>query len=109
MDLSIPYDAAARLAYEKAGSKGNYEDFKANYEKEAVAQVIAKKKARDSPGSATPSPAPSTMDLSIPYDAAARLAYEKAGSKGNYEEFKAKYEKEAVAQVIAKKKARDSA
>jgi hypothetical protein len=44
-----------------------------------------------------------TVDLSIPYDAAARLAYEAAGSKGDYAAFKAKYEADAVADVIAKK------
>ncbi|KAL7559773.1 hypothetical protein ACA910_003333 [Epithemia clementina (nom. ined.)] len=45
-----------------------------------------------------------TVDLSIPYDAAARLAYEKAGSPGDYETFKAKYEADAIAEVKAKQK-----
>lgn len=44
VDLSIPYDAAARLAYEKAGSKGDYAAFKADYEKKAVEEVKAKQK-----------------------------------------------------------------
>lgn len=43
-DLSIPYDAAARLAYEKAGSPGDYASFKAKYEADAVAEVKAKQK-----------------------------------------------------------------
>jgi hypothetical protein len=54
-----------------------------------------------------PAPAPvvvlETVDLSIPYDAAARLAYDKAGQPGDYEAFKTKYETDAVADVKAKK------
>ena len=60
---------------------------------------------------AAPAPAPAatsdaTPDLSIPYDAAARLSFEKAGSPGDYAAFKAKFEADAVADVIAKQKAR---
>jgi hypothetical protein len=44
-DVSIPYDAAARLAYTKAGSNGDFAAFKADYEKEAIAMVTAKKAA----------------------------------------------------------------
>lgn len=51
---------------------------------------------------ASPAASSSSVDVSIPYDAAARLAYEKAGSKGDYGEFKAKYEADAVADVKAK-------
>ena len=46
-DVSIPYDAAARLAYENSGMGGDYSTFKAKYEADAVADVIVKKKARD--------------------------------------------------------------
>ena len=60
-DVSIPYDAAARLAYDEwrvTYSKGDfdqdrYENFKANYEAISVANVSAKKKARDE-GTETP-------------------------------------------------------
>jgi hypothetical protein len=45
-----------------------------------------------------------TVDLSIPYDAAARLAYEQAGSPGDYIAFKEKYEADAVTAVKAKRK-----
>jgi hypothetical protein len=48
-------------------------------------------------------------DVSIPYDAAAKLAYEAAGSEGDYEEYKTKFEADAVAEVVAKKEARESA
>ena len=41
-DISIPYDAAAKLAYEKAGSPGDYAAFKTKYEADAVAAVKAK-------------------------------------------------------------------
>jgi hypothetical protein len=46
-DISIPYDAPARFAYESSGMKVDYATFKASYEADAVADVIAKKKARD--------------------------------------------------------------
>ena len=66
--------------------------------------------------SSTPAPAPAPVpapapaatstadDISIPYDAAARLAYEKAGSPGDYSAFKAKYEADAIAMVKSKQK-----
>jgi hypothetical protein len=50
------------------------------------------------------SEAPSTMDLSIPYDAAARLAYDKSDKSVTYDDFKRKYEADAVADVKAKQK-----
>jgi hypothetical protein len=54
-DVSIPYDAAARLAYDEWRAKYGkgefdpvrYEAFKANYETITVANISAKKKARD--------------------------------------------------------------
>jgi len=47
--LAVPYDAAARLAYESDPNKSSlsFEDFKQKYEEESIALVIAKKKARD--------------------------------------------------------------
>ncbi|KAL3793133.1 hypothetical protein HJC23_005635 [Cyclotella cryptica] len=54
-DVSIEYDAAARLAYKdwcakfgKDASESKFETFKANYETVTVANVSAAKKARDS-------------------------------------------------------------
>jgi len=54
-DVSIPYDAAARLAYDEWRAQYNkgdfdpkrYETFKTNYETITVANVAAKKKARE--------------------------------------------------------------
>jgi hypothetical protein len=43
-DLSVPYDAAARLAYEKTDKSMAYADFKTKYEADAVKDVIAKRK-----------------------------------------------------------------
>ena len=53
---------------------------------------------------AAPASTSSTNDVSIPYDAAAKMAYEAAGSPGDYAAFKTKYEADAVADVIAKQK-----
>lgn len=51
IDVSIPYDAAARLAYDEfvaSGKEGtDYETFKTAYENLAVAQVTLKKAERE--------------------------------------------------------------
>lgn len=55
VDISVPYDSAARLAYDQwrdQFAKGDFDDsrygnFKANYEQITVANVVAKKVARD--------------------------------------------------------------
>lgn len=62
------------------------------------------------PAPAPAPPAPAAVDLSIPYDAAARLAFTKTKGSDNfdgpeYAKFKAEYEAKAVEDVIAKKKA----
>lgn len=44
VDVSIPYDAAARLAYEEAGQPGSFDSFNTKYLKQAVADVKAKQK-----------------------------------------------------------------
>ena len=62
-----------------------------------------------------PPPEPVKIDISIPYDAAAMLAYrEKLGisesdaiDRSDYETFKALYEEATVADVIVKKKQRE--
>jgi hypothetical protein len=58
VDVSIPYDAAARLEYDQwraTFDKGDFKDdryatFKANYEAISVSNVSAKKKAREEGG-----------------------------------------------------------
>lgn len=47
VDISIPYDAPARNAYEASGKKGDFKAFKADYEAAAVAGVISKKEAKE--------------------------------------------------------------
>ena len=62
-----------------------------------------------------PDPEPEKVDLSIPYDAAARLAYDQWRTfhemgdfdDDSYASFKSKYETMTVANVIAKKMERD--
>eukprot|EP00548_Thalassiothrix_antarctica_P005221 CAMPEP_0194142870 /NCGR_PEP_ID=MMETSP0152-20130528/12074_1 /TAXON_ID=1049557 /ORGANISM="Thalassiothrix antarctica, Strain L6-D1" /LENGTH=132 /DNA_ID=CAMNT_0038841987 /DNA_START=92 /DNA_END=490 /DNA_ORIENTATION=- len=53
---------------------------------------------------------PSSVDLSIPYDAAARNAFDADENSGDdFEAFKAKFEKEAIDLVTSKQAARASA
>jgi hypothetical protein len=110
-DLSIPYDAAARLAYDGSDMSLPYDEFKAKYEADTVAMVKAKQPKKEKPAPAASAAAASVeaatageaVDLSIPYDAAARLAYEASDKSLSYEDFKPVYEAEAVAQVISKR------
>ena len=66
-DVTVPYDAAARLAYEqwtksynKQYDPARYETFRTNYEALAVANVKAAKAAREAGGDAEP---PKKLDL----------------------------------------------
>lgn len=105
VDLSVPYDAAAKLAYEKTDQSMAYEDFKKQYEQQAVADVIAKKAPKKTKAAAKKKKVEaSTVDLAVPYHAAAMLAYEKSDKSMKYEDFQQKYEADAVADVIAKQK-----
>jgi len=115
--------------------KGDFDDdrydaFKANYEVLTVANVIAAKEARESGESRErleldefadtvgiiSVTEPVNVDLSIEYDAAAKLAYNQwreQYQKGDfdddrYDAFKANYEVLTVANVIAAKEARES-
>jgi hypothetical protein len=98
IDVSIPYDAPARLAYEASDKSMSYADFKQKYEDDAVADIISKKA-----GAEKKEPVAVTIDISIPYDAAAALAYEASDKSMAYADFKVQYEAEAVAHVISKK------
>ncbi|CAB9527330.1 DnaJ domain [Seminavis robusta] len=100
VDISVPYDAAAKNAYEAAGSSGDYAAFKEKFEADAVADVIAKNAP---PAEEEPEPEP-VVDISVPYDAAAKLAYDAAGGSGDFAAFKEKFEADAVADVVAKQK-----
>eukprot|EP00980_Cylindrotheca_fusiformis_P011128 scaffold2557_cov121-Cylindrotheca_fusiformis.AAC.11 len=69
--------------------------------------------AADTPTKAAPAkeePEPEPIDVSIPYNAAARLAFAKAKlPESKFEEFEKLYVKKAVADVTAKKMAREVA
>jgi hypothetical protein len=47
IDVTIPYDAASRLAFRQAKLSKDYEEFKQLYESKSVAEVIVKKKQRE--------------------------------------------------------------
>lgn len=49
VDVSVPYDAAAKLAYEASAKNMPYSEFKSKYEADAVAQVKSKQGMRDEP------------------------------------------------------------
>jgi len=109
IDLSIPYDAAAKLADEASDKSIEYAAFKAKYESDVVEDVIAKSSKTVEKVSETIKSDEKTtenestgIDLSIPYDAAAKLAYESSDKSMEYVAFKVKYESNGVAEVIAK-------
>lgn len=114
-DVAIPYDAAARLAYDEycaGGKEADFEAFKLKYEQMTVADIKAKQIERE----LFPETQKVGPDLSIPYDAAAKLAYEqwldangKWGNEAEYEKFKSKYEEKSVAQATYKKLEREMA
>ena len=80
-----------------------------------AAPKLVSSSASDGNVADNPPPEPVTIDISIPYDAAAMLAYrEKLGisesdaiDRNDYEKFKALYEEATVADVIVKKKQRE--
>eukprot|EP00586_Coscinodiscus_wailesii_P005169 CAMPEP_0172479770 /NCGR_PEP_ID=MMETSP1066-20121228/4576_1 /TAXON_ID=671091 /ORGANISM="Coscinodiscus wailesii, Strain CCMP2513" /LENGTH=209 /DNA_ID=CAMNT_0013240533 /DNA_START=40 /DNA_END=669 /DNA_ORIENTATION=- len=113
IDVSIPYDAAARLAYSEFLSTNSdttmtFETFQPLYLSMTSAEMAAKsasmKMAALKNGKAEDAP------LGIPYDAAARLAYDEwrvANQKGEFDEegfeaFKPLYESLASAEVTSK-------
>jgi hypothetical protein len=86
IDISIPYDAPAMLAYEASDKSMAFDDFKAKYLADAVALVKSKQ----------------PIDISIPYDAAAKLAYEASDKSMAFDDFKVKYLADAVELVKSK-------
>lgn len=93
IDISVPYDATVRLAYEASDESTPYEEFKVKYLADAVADVVAKK----------------PVDLSVPYEATIQLAFEASDRSMPYEDFKPKYLADAVADVVAKQSGDQSA
>jgi hypothetical protein len=132
IDISIPYDAAAKLAYEASDKSMTYGDFKVKYEADSIELVKSKQStsseveealAMNSPPKdseafqrkllaaklkynveASESESENIVDVSIPYDAAAKYEYEASDKSVPYDEFRAKYEEEAVKLVKSKQK-----
>jgi hypothetical protein len=98
IDVSIPYDAAARNAYEISSKSIAYPEFKVKYEAAAIELVKSKQDT-----AATADELDDTIDVSIPYDAAARNAYEISSKSIAYPEFKVKYEAAAIELVKSKR------
>ena len=113
---SVDYDAAARLAFEAAGSSGDFNEFKLNYLEETSAlmakknpyvtskseEAVEKKAAPPQPAAVKTEETPVERGPSVDYEAAARLAYESAGKPGDFAAFNMKYLEETSA-MIAKK------
>jgi len=95
--LNIPYDAAAGVAYKASDRSTPFAEFKAQYLADTIAMVTAKaeaKKPKKEPEPepvAEPTPEPETVDVSIPYNAAARLAYEASDKSVDFDAFEAQY------------------
>jgi hypothetical protein len=117
----VDYDAAARLAYESAGSAGEFEVFKLQYVIDASNMVANKHKKRMDDELARIAPEieitreeqkkeqeedRNLARYPVDYDAAARLAYESAGSAGEFEVFKLQYVTDASNMVATKFKGR---
>jgi hypothetical protein len=129
-DISVPYDAAAKLAYnhlsESERSAMDYNTFQQQFVTKAIADVVAKQKNKSSKESsssntvttATPASVATTTtssdneyDIAVPYDAAAKLAYERIQSIKHtlsYEQFKVQYEQNSIRNVVNKKLKRDA-
>lgn len=121
--ISIPYDAAAKLAYDEwrsVNDKGEYDEaifstFKDLYNSKVVAEVTLKKCARDLAGLKNGKAEDNTG--SVRYDAAARLAYDEwrdSNNKGEFDEegfagFKPIYNAKSAAEAGFKKVEREMA
>ncbi len=109
VDISIPYDAAAKLAYEASDKSVDYSNFKTKYEADAVADVIAKNSPKEAEAEEEEKEEDVVVDISIPYDAAAKLAYEASDKSVDYSDFKEQYVIDAIADVISKQKQEETA
>ena len=70
-DVSIPYDAAAFLAYDGFVETVDYAIFRVQYEANAVAEVIAKRKQRETAAAATAAKTPAAAAPPAPPQVAA--------------------------------------
>ena len=100
VDVSVPYDAAARLAYEASNKTMSFERFNSIYLDRAVELVKSKQ-----PGY-VPSKPYEPVDVSVPYDAAVELAYkiayEKSETRLLFDAYRKIYIEEVVNMVTRK-------
>lgn len=101
VDISVPYNAAAKLAFEASDKSMSYNDFETKYLADAVALVKSKQPEPAAP-TAPAAPADSS-DISVPYNAAAKLAYEASDKSISFADFEPKYLAEAVELVKSKR------
>ena len=85
-DVSVPYNAAAKLAYETSDKTLSFDDFEQRYLQDSIAYVKAKQ----------------PIDVSIPYDAAAKLAYETSDKSMTYDDFRVKYQQDTIEYIKSK-------
>ncbi|KAL3788386.1 hypothetical protein HJC23_009192 [Cyclotella cryptica] len=113
----VDYDAAARFAYDMAGTKGDFEAFKSNYLLESTNMVARKHKDRLQEMARIADELRVEQEKQIQeekrlarslvdYDAAVKFAYEAAGATGEFDAFKTKYLVDTSAMIAAKHKAR---
>ena len=80
LNISIPYNAAAQMAYESSDRSMPFYAVKVKCKADAIALVKSKR----------------PIDISVPYNAAARMAYESSDRSMSYVAFKTKYEADAI-------------
>merc|ERR1719491_789139 len=86
IDVSIPYMATAKLAFEQSDKSVSYDEFEVKYLADSVLDIIAKQ----------------PIDVSIPYMATSQLAFEQSDKSMSYKDFEVKYLANSVLDVIAK-------
>jgi DnaJ-domain-containing protein 1 len=102
----VDYDAAARLAFESAGAIGNFDAFKAKYLMEASSMIAKKHAERMEDAARIADELVRLARCPVDYNAAARLAFENAGSIADFDAFKAKYLVDMSAMAAGKHKKR---
>ena len=87
LNISIPYNAAAQMAYESSDRSMPFYAVKVKCKADAIALVKSKR----------------PVDISVPYNAAALMAYESSDRSMPFYADKVKYEADAIALVTTKR------
>ena len=104
VDISVPYNAAAKLAFEASDKSMSFSDFLPKYLAEAVAMVKSKQPTKPEKPPTPAAPAEASSDVSVPYNAAAKLAYEASDKSMTFADFEPTYLAQAVELVKSKQK-----